>query len=265
MSISGYRAVPSGWLTQCLDSIWFLYFVYAFVSSVNGSLSSYVASSFQQHSLSNLPTQLSDAFSAACFIPMAKVMDTWGRPQGFALMVACATVGLILMASCDSFAIYCAGNIFYYMGFTGMEYCVDVMTADLSQLKNRGLAYAFTSSPFIITAFAGPKVANEFYSNISWRWGYGCWAIIFPFVAAPLFFVLKYNLDQAKKQGLIVREPSGRTLIQSIVHWTLEFDCKSSGALNRLIRAKEEMLTFMSNSHRCLLVYCRAHLVRAAI
>jgi MFS family permease len=201
-------------------------------------LYSYVASSFKQHSLSNLPAQLADAFSAACYIPMAKVLDTWGRPQGFALMSACATIGLILMASCDSFAVYCAGNIFFYMGFGGMEYCVDVITADMSQLKNRGLAYAFTSSPYIITAFAGPKVANEFYYQVSWRWGYGCWAIIFPCFAAPLFFVLKYNLNQAKKQGLIVREPSGRNVFQSTWHWFIEFDCKFFGVFTFLISCK---------------------------
>ncbi|KAJ5139984.1 hypothetical protein N7448_003392 [Penicillium atrosanguineum] len=213
-----------GALIAVFINIWFLYFVYAFVSSVNGSLYSYVASSFQQHSLSSLPTQLSDAFSAACFIPVAKVLDTWGRPQGFALMSCCATIGIILMASCNSFAVYCAGNIFFYMGFGGMEYCVDVITADMSQLKNRGLAYAFTSSPFIITAFAGPKVADEFYYQVSWRWGYGAWAIIFPCFAAPLYFTLKWNLNEAKKQGKIVREESGRTLPQSIWHWFIEFD-----------------------------------------
>lgn len=150
-------------------------------------------------------------------------------------MSCCATIGIILMASCNSFAVYCAGNIFFYMGFGGMEYCVDVITADLSQLKNRGLAYAFTSSPFIITAFAGPKVADEFYYQVSWRWGYGCWAIIFPCFAAPLYFTLKWNLDQAKKQGKIVREESSRTLPQSIWHWFIEFDCRSTRAIYCLI------------------------------
>jgi MFS family permease len=114
--------------------------------------------------------------------------------------------------------------VFYYIGFGGMEYAVDVVTADASKLKNRGLAFAFTSSPYIITAFAGPKVADEFYYQVSWRWGYGCWAIIFPIVAAPLYIVLKYNLRKAEKQGHRVKEPSGRNVFQSIKHWVLEFD-----------------------------------------
>jgi MFS family permease len=105
-----------------------------------------------------------------------------------------------------------------------MTYCVDVITADASKLKNRGLAYAFTSSPYIITAFAGPKASNDFYYNINWRWGFGCFAIIFPIVAAPLFFVLKFNLRKAKTQGSLPKENSSRTLVQSIWYYSKEFD-----------------------------------------
>lgn len=105
-----------------------------------------------------------------------------------------------------------------------MTYSVDVITADVSKLKNRGLAYAFTSSPYMITAFAGSKASEAFYYHISWRWGFGCFAIILPFVAAPLFVLLKVNLRKAEKQGLVFRERSGRTLLQNIWHYTLEFD-----------------------------------------
>jgi MFS family permease len=105
-----------------------------------------------------------------------------------------------------------------------MTYCIDVITADSSKLKNRGLAFAFTSSPYMITAFAGPKAAEDFYENINWRWGFGCFAIIFPVVAAPLFFILKANLRKAEKQGIIAADKVDRTLVQSIWHYVVEFD-----------------------------------------
>lgn len=105
-----------------------------------------------------------------------------------------------------------------------MTFCVDVITADSSKLKNRGLAYAFTSSPYIITAFAGPKASESFLEHINWRWGFGCFAIIFPVVAAPLFFVLKFNLRKAKKEGVLAEEGSGRTWLQSIQHYAVDFD-----------------------------------------
>lgn len=118
-------------------------------------------------------------------------------------------------------------QVFYTIGFSGITYCVDVVTADASKLKNRGLAYAFTSSPYIITAFAGPKASDDFYYNINWRWGFGCFAIIFPVVAAPLYFVLKRSLKNAGQLGLLKREKSGRTLLQSIWYYVLEFDGES--------------------------------------
>lgn len=109
-----------------------------------------------------------------------------------------------------------------------MTFSVDVITADSSKLRNRGLAYAFTSSPYIITAFAGAKAAEGFYYDISWRWGFGTFAIVFPVVAAPLFFILKFNLRKAEKQGVLNKVSSDRTVFQHIWHVIKEFDCKSS-------------------------------------
>lgn len=107
-----------------------------------------------------------------------------------------------------------------------MTFSVDVITADSSNLRNRGLAYAFTSSPYIITAFAGAKAAEGFYYNISWRWGFGTFAIVFPVVAAPLYFILKFNLRKAKKENNFTAEKSGRTFLQSVWNVIIQFDSK---------------------------------------
>ena len=107
-----------------------------------------------------------------------------------------------------------------------MTFCVDVLTADISQLRNRGLAYAFTSSPYMITAFAGSKASEGFYYNISWRWGFGCFAIIFPIVAVPLFGILKFSVHKAKKIGTFVPRNSGRNTFQSIWYYVVNFDGK---------------------------------------
>lgn len=128
-------------------------------------------------------------------------------------------------------------QVFYQVGFGGMTFCVDVLTADISQLKNRGLAYAFTSSPYIITAFAGPKAAESFYEDISWRWGFGCFAIVFPIVAMPLFGILKINVHKAKKLGTFVPRNSGRNVFQSIWHYVVDFDGESSQPTTHQARA----------------------------
>lgn len=70
-----------------------------------------MTSSFKAHSLSAVPTALGDVFAAATYLPVAKMMDVWGRAEGFLLMVICLTIGLVLMACCNSFEIYCAANV----------------------------------------------------------------------------------------------------------------------------------------------------------
>ena len=76
----------------------------------------------------------------------------------------------------------------------------------------------------MITAFAGSKSAEAFLKNVHWRWGFGCFAIIIPAVTLPLFANLKLSLRKAENKGLFARERSGRTLLQSIWHYIVQFD-----------------------------------------
>lgn len=115
------------------------------------------------------------------------------------------------------------GQAFFNVGFSGMIYCVDVVTADISSLNNRALAYAFTSSPYIITAFAGPAASEAFYEQINFRWGFGIFAIILPFVAMLTFVPLFISQRKAKAQGLVTPGPQ-RTLVQAVKHFVIECD-----------------------------------------
>ncbi|KAL4804591.1 major facilitator superfamily-domain-containing protein [Aspergillus unguis] len=213
-----------GTLIAVFVNIWFLYFVNAMQSSIINTLIPYVTSEWESHSLLTVIYVVADAISAAIYIPLSKILDIFGRAQGFAFMTFCATLGLVIMAASNGLPAFCAAYVFYTVGFGGMTYCVDVITADSSRLRNRGLAYAFTSSPYIITAFAGPKAGEQFYERYNWRWGPGAFAIIFPIVAAPLYIMFQVNHNKAKKQGLIHKEESGRTFFQSFKHYAVEFD-----------------------------------------
>jgi len=88
-----------------------LYFVNAFQSSILYSLIPFVTSEFESHSLLNVIYIVADSISAACYIPLSKVLDVWGRPQGFLVMTVFATLGLILMASCNDLPAFCAAYV----------------------------------------------------------------------------------------------------------------------------------------------------------
>jgi MFS family permease len=201
-----------------------VYFMNAFQQSITGNLTPYVLSGFESHSLIPVIGIVANVLPGACRLAVAKMLDLWGRPYGFAVMCSVAILGLILMATSHSVETYAAAQVFYSVGFDGLIYTCDVVTSDSSSLINRGLAFAFTSSPYIITAFAGPKAAEGFYVDINWRWGFGIFCILLPVVSAPLLITLIVNLKKAIIAGVLPRQRSGRTLRQSIWHYAIEFD-----------------------------------------
>ncbi|KAJ5738082.1 siderochrome-iron transporter MirB [Penicillium malachiteum] len=168
---------------------------------------------------------VASSMGSAVYIPMAKALDLWGRAEGFLLMLVISVLGLIMLAASQNLATYCAGYVFYTVGFGGLGYSWDVLAADVTNLRNRGLAFAFTSSPAVISAFAGSKVAADFYYKVDWRWGYGAYAIIVPVFALPVYFLLAYNLRKAERTGIITRERSRKRINLETLWWIIiEFD-----------------------------------------
>jgi len=88
-----------------------LYFINYFQRSISGSLSPYITSNFESHSLVPLIGVISSVMGAATYMPLSKILNMFDRWVGFALMVALATLGLIMTASCDSIGTYCAATV----------------------------------------------------------------------------------------------------------------------------------------------------------
>ncbi|EGU77114.1 hypothetical protein FOXB_12365 [Fusarium oxysporum f. sp. conglutinans Fo5176] len=189
--------------------IWLVYLLNAFQSSTVGNLVPYVTSTWGSHSLLNTIGVVASSMTAAVFIPLAKLLDLWGRAEGYLLMVGFCELGLILMATAKDLSTYCAANVFYSVGFTGLIYSIDVVTADATNLKNRALAYAFTSSPYMISAFAGSYASDRMLSDIGWPWGFGTFAFITPvvflgvflFAAGLVIFLLPFTIASTAPHG----------------------------------------------------------------
>lgn len=84
--------------------------------NMTNSLSPYVTSSLRQHSLLAATSIVSSIVGGLVKLPLAKVLDIWGRPQGYLMMVFCLTVGLIMMAGCNNVRTYAAAQVFYWVG-----------------------------------------------------------------------------------------------------------------------------------------------------
>ncbi|CAG7938583.1 unnamed protein product [Penicillium olsonii] len=222
------EAITASWSRSSLITVyacmWLLYFVNALQSSLTSNLSAYITSEFSEHSLLTVISVVTSVMGAACLMPIAKVLNIWDRTVGMVIMILIAIMGLIMMAGCTNIATYCAAQAFYTVGLTGVIFCVDVLTSDTSSLRNRGIAFAFTSSPSMITAFAGSPLSNQFHET-NWRWAYGTICIILPIIALPLIVTWELAKRKADREGRIqYKEKNTRTWWESFRFYFIEFD-----------------------------------------
>ncbi|PSN64125.1 MFS general substrate transporter [Corynespora cassiicola Philippines] len=185
--------------------IWWIYFISTLQEVVLGSLNPYVVSAFRLHSLTAAVGIMANIIGGLSKIPLAKLLDTWGRPQGLLLMLTIWITGFIMMASCKNVQTYAAAQVFSATGNEGVRYCLTVFVADTSSLKNRALMLAFASSPSIITAWLGGPISESLLSpgGAGWRWGFGIFTIVIPFVTIPLALLFLWNDRKARKFGLL--------------------------------------------------------------
>ncbi|CAK7233476.1 Siderochrome iron transporter 2 [Sporothrix curviconia] len=204
--------------------IWVCYFTLALQQSILSNVTYYAYADFQAAPQLATAYILSSVIGSVLKLPIAKVLNVWGRAEGFLFFVVIYLLGMIVIASCTGPSGYAAGYVLYWIGYDALYFIMDVFVADTSGLRNRAFAFAFVSTPFICTAFTGPLAAQAFLDHSTWRWAIGAFCIIMVFIFTPLGVIFKFFQHKAEKQGLFVREKSGRTRMQSFVHYIHEFD-----------------------------------------
>lgn len=91
-------------------------FVESMLQSTVVSLIPYVTSHFNEHSLTGYTFIMSSIVGGVLKLPLAKLLDIWGRPQGFMLMVGIMVLGLVMMAACNTVHIFAAAEVFHWVG-----------------------------------------------------------------------------------------------------------------------------------------------------
>ncbi|KAK8076684.1 hypothetical protein PG994_003956 [Apiospora phragmitis] len=221
-------AINLVWTRSTLIVAYFFIFLCSFASALQwqiiSNLTPYVTSEFSSHSLIPTIGIVASILSGVLKLPISKIIDAWGRPQGLAAVVVLATIGLILMAACTNIKTYAAAQVFYQVGLSGFSYILSIIIADTSSLKNRALAFAFSTSPSLITTFIGPPIAQWFYTQSSWRWAFGFSSISFFLFSLPILVVLMRNARKAAKLGVLPAAPDVRVASKSLAYYLEEFD-----------------------------------------
>lgn len=226
--VQDIEAVTVAWTTAALIfayvMIWLVYFVEGMLAATSSSLLPYVTSAFAQMPLTPTVSIISSVVGGVTNLTLAKILDVFGRPQGFLFCVLIATVGLAMMAGCNGVEAYAAAQVFFTVGNNGLQYSLSVFVADTSQLRNRGLMQALVNSPNLITCWLAGPISQGFLDGPGWRWAYGMFTIMIPCVTLPLAGLLLSNFFKARKLGLTQRTDHGRTIIQSLLYYCEQFD-----------------------------------------
>ncbi|KAI0759138.1 drug:h+ antiporter [Trametes elegans] len=211
-------------------SKWFLFvgialasYIYSLDGTTTYNYLAFATSSFDKHSLIST-IQVAQSMIIACGKPVvAKVADVSSRGASYILVLVFYVIGYIVIASATNVGALAAGIILYAVGYTGLQLLTQIIIADITTLKWRGLVSSLTSAPFIINAFIGSNVATQVLENSTWRWGYGMFAILIPVSLSPLIITLFWAERKAKRLGLVPAPPAKPEVKPSLVRrvWTV--------------------------------------------
>ncbi|KAM5523951.1 siderophore iron transporter mirb [Fusarium oxysporum f. sp. phaseoli] len=222
------EAITAVWSTRMLWTVFvLLYFINiidAVLQHVQSSLTPYVTSTFAQHGLLATTGVVSSIVGGVCQLTIAKVIDIWGRGQGYAVMLVLCVVGLIVKATCDSVEMYAAAHTLYWVGHIGIGYIITVVLADMTTLQNRTIMFGINTTPSIVSTFAGPKIAELFLQKVNFRWAFGGFSIILTAFSLPILAVFFLHQRKAISLGVIEKEAVKRSAWGSTVYYFWQFD-----------------------------------------
>jgi hypothetical protein len=125
--------------------MWIVTFIDATQQGASGSLTAYVTSSFASHSLTAYTGVMSGIIGGVLKLPLAKVLDIFGRPQGFAIMTIILVIGLIMMAACNNVQTFAAAQIFYWVGWVSFTFCLVSIMLTHSGTTALSMSYPYSS------------------------------------------------------------------------------------------------------------------------
>lgn len=156
------------------------------------------ASNFSRHSMISTVDIATGIIGSVVLPILAKFSDITSRPICFGVSLLFYTVGTIIAASSTTISSYVAGSVLLAVGSNGTGFVKDIIVADLTSLKWRGLVNAIMTTPYLITVWLAGLIVDAVLKT-NWRWGYGMFSIIMPVTVFPAIYVLYYFEHKAQK------------------------------------------------------------------
>ncbi|KAI7256124.1 hypothetical protein KC352_g11339, partial [Hortaea werneckii] len=124
------EAITATWdrktLVMMFMALYLAQFVELLLSAVQTNLNPYITSAFEQHGLTAVVSIVATITGGTCNLFIAKLVDIWGRVEGFFFMLFLIVLGAVLKAACQSIEMYAAANTIYWVGHIGFGYVITI-------------------------------------------------------------------------------------------------------------------------------------------
>ncbi|KAK8865789.1 hypothetical protein IAR55_000936 [Kwoniella newhampshirensis] len=229
--LTGVSKVEAAQAVWGPKSQWFLFIGIAlssYIYSLDGTTTyqylSYATSSVLHHSVAGTISTANAIIIAVGKPLMAKLADVIGRGETFIVVTILYVVGYIVIATANDVGQIAGGQVIYSFGYTGLQMLQQIVIADMTTLRWRGLVTGLVSAPFIINNFVAAEIAEGVLPN--WRWGYAMFAILVPVSLAPIIVSLLWAQWKAAKLQKIrySRPPLKQGWLYTIKEAALEMD-----------------------------------------
>ncbi|GAA5993628.1 hypothetical protein JCM11641_001034 [Rhodosporidiobolus odoratus] len=177
-------------------------YIYSLDGTTTYQYQALATSSFSAHSLLGAIATAQAIILAVTKPFSAKVADVFGRAEAYTLCVVFYCLGYIIIAACKDIHTYAAGAVIYEVGYAGLQILIQIVIADCTNMRWRGLISSLTSIWFFINAFVSSNVAAGVLATSNWHWGYAMFIILIPTTLAPIIITLFWAQYRAKKMGL---------------------------------------------------------------
>lgn len=184
----------------------------------------YITSDFDKHGLTAVVSIIATITGGVCNLFIAKVLDIWGRVEGFFCMLGLIVIGAIMKAACQNIETYAAANTIYWVGHIGFLYVITIILTDSTTLRNRLLMYGIFNTPTIATVFAGPKIAEDFLTHSTWRWAFGAFIIILVVFCIPPGVIFIWSIKECKRRGIYPERTHTRSTFETLKFYFIQFD-----------------------------------------
>ncbi|KAJ8507930.1 hypothetical protein ONZ45_g9738 [Pleurotus djamor] len=237
-------------------SKWFLFislglaaYIYSLDGTTTYNYAAFAASEFGHHSLIGSISVAQSIIVAVGKPVIARIADISSRGTAYVAVLLFYVVGYIVIASAKNVGALAGGVVVYAIGYTGLQLLTQVVIADITTLKWRGLVSSLMSAPFIINAFVGANIATNVLQGAGWRWGYGMFAILVPVALSPLIITLLWAERKAKRLDLVIQSnPENLTYFERLKRLLSQLDIMGLALLGTSVALILLPLTLTENA-----------------